>query len=108
MKVLNPSSKCRARSKFQIPENFNSSARGLAMFLGAFAMLNIVGGFRVPGFDANLWWIDLRWLPSAVGVPFVLVSAVCLIAFGLRPPASVWRKVLTGTCASLLGLVALL
>ena len=107
MKVLNPS-RNPTNSKFQIPGSLNSLARGLAMFLGAFALLNIIGRFRVPGFDANLWWIDLRWLPSAVGIPFLLISAVCLIAFGVRPPSSRWRKVLTGTCASLLGLVALL
>ncbi len=108
MKVRNPSSKSQTNCKFQIHGSWNSLARGLAMFLGTFALLNIVGGFRVAGFDANLWWIDLRWLPSAVGIPFLLVSAVCLIGFGVHPPSSFWRKVLTGTCASLLGIVALL
>ena len=108
MKFLNQSPKSPTNFKFEIPGSLNSLARGLAMFLGAFALLNIIGGFRVPGFDANLWWIDLRWLPSAVGMLFLLVSAVCLIGFGMRPLSSLWRKLLTGTCASLLGIVALL
>src|SRR5260221_419407 len=108
MKVRNPSPKSQTDPKFQIPGSWNSLARGFALFLGAFALLNTVGGFRVAGFDANLWWIDLRWLPSVVGIPFLLVSAVCLISFGVRPPCSPWRKALTGTCISLLGIVALL
>ncbi len=108
MKVRHPGPKSPANFKFEIPGTLNSLARGLAMFLGAFALLNTVGGFRVARFDANLWWIDLRWLQSAVGIPFLLVSAVCLIGFGVLPPTSLWRKVLTGTCAGLLGVVALL
>ena len=108
MKFRNPSPKSQTNSKFQIPGSWNSLARGLAMFLGAFGLLNIVGGFKVAGFDANLWWIDLRWLPSAVGIPFLLVSAFCLIDFGVRPPSTLCRKALIGPCASLLGIVALL
>lgn len=38
-------------------------ARGLAGFLGAFTLLNLLGEIRVSGFDANIWWIDLRTLP---------------------------------------------
>src|SRR5207237_1333422 len=44
--------------------------RGLALFLGAFSILNVLGNLRSTGFDANLWWIDLRalpwWLANAV------------------------------------------
>ena len=108
MKVLNPSPKSTTNFKFEIPGTLNSLARGLAMFLGAFDLLNIIGGFKVAGFDANLWWIDVRWLPSAVGIPFLLLSAVFLIAFGVRPPSSLWRKMLTGTCVSFLVIVAVL
>ena len=39
-----------------------SLARGFALFLGAFALLNVLGDLWRPGFDATLWWIDLRWL----------------------------------------------
>lgn len=37
-------------------------ARGLALFIGGFSLLNLIGELRHPGFDANLWWIDLRML----------------------------------------------
>lgn len=30
-------------------------ARGLALFLGGFGLLNLLGELRPPGFDANVW-----------------------------------------------------
>ena len=41
----------------------NILPRGLALFLGGFALVNILGGLRSAHFDANLWWIDLRGCP---------------------------------------------
>ena len=43
-------------------------ARGLALFCGAFTLLNVVGALRTPGFDENIWWIDLHLLPQAAAV----------------------------------------
>src|SRR5438552_2413903 len=85
----------------------DSLPRGLALFLGGFGLLNVLGNFRVSGFNANVWWIDLRWLPDVVATPFLVVSVVCLLACGLRLPRSVWRRVLTVACAGLLGIAAL-
>lgn len=55
--------------------------RGMAFFLGTFSLLNLVGELRTPGFDANLWWINLpgnwRLLESAV----LAWSAGCLLWF---------------------------
>jgi uncharacterized SAM-binding protein YcdF (DUF218 family) len=81
-------------------------ARGLALFLGGFALFNLGGSVRSATFDANLWWSDLRALPPMVANGFILLSALCLIAFGVRPPRSLWRVLLTLGCVSLLGLVA--
>jgi vancomycin permeability regulator SanA len=78
--------------------------RGLALFLGGFSLLNFLGSLRCAGFDANLWWIDLRFVPPAVATPLLLVSAVCLTGFALRPPRSVWRRCLTIACLGALGL----
>ena len=85
----------------------DSLPRGLAFFLGGFGLLNVLGNFRVSGFNASVWWIDLRWLPDALATPFLVVSVVCLLACGLRLPRSVWRRVLTVACAGLLGIAAL-
>jgi len=125
-KIQGPSSKIQGTSKPQAPitrRDENGSgvwtlklpsglhlglmARGFALFLGGFALMNVIGGWMVAGFDANIWWIDLRWVPAALRIPFLLVSALCLLGFGLRPPSSRWRNVLTGTCAGLLGIAAL-
>lgn len=35
-------------------------ARGLALFLGGFTLLNLLAGLHASHFDGNLWWIDLR------------------------------------------------
>ena len=82
--------------------------RGLALFLGGFALLNIFGHLRASGFDANLWWIDFRAVPSWLSNAFLLVSAFCLVSFALRPQQSASRRLLTIVCIGLLGLVAAL
>src|SRR5713101_7479910 len=76
--------------------------RGLALFLGGFALLNIFGNLRAPGFDANLWWIDFRAVPSWLSNAFLLVSAFCLVSFALRPQQSASRRLLTIACLSIL------
>ena len=77
--------------------------RGLALFLGGFALLNLLGDLRSARFDANSWWIDLRLLPDSLARLVLLVSAACVLGFGIRPPRSTWRQFLTAGC-----LVALL
>src|SRR6267142_6440400 len=82
--------------------------RGLALFLGGFALLNIFGNFRAPGFDANLWWIDLRAAPTWLSNSMLLISAFCLISFAVRPQQFAFRRLLTIACISVLGLVTAL
>src|SRR5437016_2572697 len=69
---------------------WQAAPRGLALFLGAFSLLNLLARFRSARLDENLWWIDLRWCPSAVANTFLLFSAICLVAFAVRPPSSLW------------------
>lgn len=83
----------------------NALPRGLALFLGGFSLLNLLGNFRVPGFDANIWWIDLRALPIWLGNTLLFISAFTLVAFGVRPPQSRWRKTITIACAAVLGII---
>src|SRR6266481_5484501 len=88
------------------PSDFvwDSLPRGLALFLGGFSLLNLMGGFRSANFDATSWWVDLRFLPFGVARLLLLVSALCLIGFAVRPPRSVWRRWLTIGSLALLGL----
>lgn len=82
-------------------------ARGVALFLGAFTLLNVLGEFRATGFDANLWWIDLRPLPSTAANTMLVIAGLCFVAFAVHPAASGWRRWLTVGCAGALLLVAL-
>jgi vancomycin permeability regulator SanA len=83
-------------------------ARGLALFLGAFALLNIAGGWRTPHFDATLWWIDLRALPPGLARVLVCVAGLTLMLFAARPFDRRWFRWLTIAVAGSLAAVALL
>jgi uncharacterized SAM-binding protein YcdF (DUF218 family) len=76
--------------------------RGLALFLGLFSLLNIVGELRSPGFDANLWWINLpgNWRLMECGL--LAWSAGCMLWFaGHQRLTGLQQRVLTGTFGSL-------
>jgi uncharacterized SAM-binding protein YcdF (DUF218 family) len=81
--------------------------RGLALFLGGFCLLNLLGNLRSPRLDATLWLLDLRFAPQVLARPFLALSALCLIGFGLRAPRSTWRRFLTTGCLAALAVVAL-
>ncbi len=73
----------------------HTCARALALFFGGFSLVNLLGGFRLPGFDANLWWIDLRILPEMPATLFLLLTSLCLLSFSIQPPHARWRRGLT-------------
>ena len=70
-------------------------ARGIALFLGLFGMLNLLGGLFQPQFDCNIWWIDMRpaglWLSRA----FLAAASILLMGFAVMPTMAVLRKQLT-------------
>lgn len=70
-------------------------ARGLATFAGGFGLLNVLGELRHPGFDANLWWIDLRPMPVWGTRGFLAFASVLLLAYGIRPRCGRLRRVVT-------------
>jgi vancomycin permeability regulator SanA len=67
-------------------------ARGFALFFGGFTLVNVLGAFRAPAFDENLWWVDLRFAPGVVGAVFLLALAVALLLYALRPRMPAWRR----------------
>ncbi len=67
-------------------------SRGLALFLGGFSLLNVLGDFRTPGFDANLWWIDFRPLSPTLSRAFLVLAAALMLWYALRPSASAARR----------------
>jgi hypothetical protein len=60
-------------------------ARGLALFIGGFSLLNLAGELRHVGFDANLWWIDLRPIAPWLSWGFLAIASAFLLAYGFRP-----------------------
>jgi len=76
--------------------------RGAALFLGSFCLLNLLGCWCRPGFDANQWWIDLRFLPAVPAGGLMLLSGLGLLAFGLHPPrSSLLRLAIAGGAGAL-------
>jgi len=70
-------------------------SRAIALFIACFSMLNLVGEWWIPRFDATLWWIDLRPFPSLLGRSLLLLSSLYFVAFCIRPAMSKWRRIPT-------------
>ena len=68
-------------------------ARGFALFLGPFSLLNLAGDLRYPGFDASIWWIDLRLIGTWGSRTLLGATALLLTAYAVRPLMSRWRHV---------------
>jgi len=80
----------------------------MALFLGGFALINVVAGSLSPAFDANVWWIDLRWLPGSFARALLAVGGTALLLYGLVPPRARWRRNFTLIIAGTLAAIALL
>lgn len=81
--------------------------RGVALFLGVFSVLNVVGEWFIRGFDANIWWIDLHPLPAwACQTAMLLAGVMAVFAF-----APTWfgrrRWLARATSIYLLALIAI-
>ncbi|SRR6266581_6552754 len=63
-------------------------ARGFALFFGGFGLINVFGGFWHAGFDANIWWLDLRRFAPIFSNSLVVGASLGLLIFGFRPPRS--------------------
>ena len=80
------------------------AARALALFFGAFSLVNLLGNLRHPGFDATLWWIDLRILPTPLPEIILTLASLGLLNFAFRPPTSAWLRRITTIIVGLLAI----
>jgi uncharacterized SAM-binding protein YcdF (DUF218 family) len=65
-------------------------ARGIALFLGVFTLLNLAGDLRFAGASGNVWWLDLPLVPLPLARVLLGFVAVALLWFALaHPPAAV-------------------
>jgi len=60
-------------------------ARGIALFLGGFSLLNLAGDVRFGRANANLWWIDFSPLPGVLRIVLLAAVAAALLAYGFAP-----------------------
>jgi vancomycin permeability regulator SanA len=81
-------------------------ARGVALFFGLFALANLVGALRTPGFDQNIWWLDLRPLSVDVSAGLLGLAGLLLVWWALRPAAPAWRRWTTVAALAALAVVA--
>lgn len=92
-------------------------SRGMALFLGAFALLNLAAALLARAGGLSLWWVDFssaeHALSAAVGErgqalspAFQALSGVLLLWWAARPGARAWRRALTVLCTGLFALVA--
>lgn len=80
-----------------------TAARGFALFIGLYTLLNLMAVVFRRGTDLDVWWIDLRVLPFGVSVALLIPAAVLMVAFALAPRQSHWRRnAFLACCAALL------
>ena len=75
-------------------------ARGIALFVGLFSLVNTVAGR-----GGDIWWIDLGFLPPWLATALSAAGAVLLVAYAVRPHLGATRRMLTA--AALLAFAAL-
>lgn len=82
-----------------------SVARGLALFLGGFSLLNVLRALLIDRFDANIWWIDLQGVQPSITLSLILLFSLTALAFGANPAMSSHRRRITIAATSLVGIV---
>ncbi len=100
-------------SIFRTHTNTHAIARGSALFIGLFSLINLLGSFVGGTVNQNTWWIDTSVLPSILGAPGVTlswivqgVSAATLIIWAWRPSSGRVRKVVSIASNAALALLA--
>ncbi|MGZ0168215.1 MAG: hypothetical protein ACKVHE_01530 [Planctomycetales bacterium] len=85
-------SEADSRSRSILPHRLEwlvlGTGRGIALFFGAFSLLNLGGELIHPGFDASGWWLDVRGVLSFVSQSLILAFAVLMFEFVRQPESS--------------------
>jgi vancomycin permeability regulator SanA len=82
-------------------------ARAVALFFGLYTLLSLLGEWRSPDLNPNLWWIDLRALSAVPARLLLLLGGTLWVGFGLAPRLSQWRRLATCGATALLVAAAL-
>lgn len=66
-------------------------ARGFALFVGAFTLVNVIGLWR-QGADFNIWWAAVPVVGRTVAVALYVVVGAALLAYAAAPRMRRWRR----------------
>ena len=58
-------------------------ARTIALSIGAFTLINLVGESAIGKFDATIWWLDMQGVPSLLVLIFQTTFSIVMTWFGL-------------------------
>lgn len=86
----------------------STMVRGVSLFLGTFTLLNLAGELKADGFDANLWWIDMRALPSGISNALLGISGIAFTLWGLFQGWWPWLRLASTVLSGLLAGIAMI
>ena len=81
-------------------------ARGVALFVGGFTLVNTVGLVRDSAFDANEWWIAVPYVPGWAAAALLAVAGAALVFYAVAPRMAPWRRWLTVALVAAVAAVA--
>jgi vancomycin permeability regulator SanA len=70
-------------------------ARGLALFIGGFTLLSVVGAARSAVLDANIWWVAVPFVPRLVSAALLVAVGAAFVAYAVAPRLHAWRRWVT-------------
>jgi uncharacterized SAM-binding protein YcdF (DUF218 family) len=74
-----------------------SVARGLALFLGGFTLLNLAGDSQFTGASANSWWIKVPLLPPLASKVFLALLGLVMLTYAAVPAVGRSRRLIAIT-----------
>jgi vancomycin permeability regulator SanA len=77
------------RSRHWLPA---AVARGLALFIGCFTLLSVVGAARSAALDASIWWVAVPFVPELVSAALLAAVGAAFIAYAIAPRLRGWRR----------------
>jgi vancomycin permeability regulator SanA len=66
-------------------------ARGLALFVGVFTLVNVVGLWR-QGADFNIWWVGVPGVGQTIAGVLCLLVGSALVGYAVAPRMRRWRR----------------
>ena len=66
-------------------------ARGLALFIGAFTLVNVVALWRL-GADFNIWWVAVPVVGRTIAVALYVLVGAALVGYAAAPRMRPWRR----------------